>query len=76
MIMIVIQSFAKPIKDRTSPELLKAFKFMEQDLVARSLKPRLMILDNEVSKLLKDYLYQQDITFQLVPPYSHRRNSA
>jgi hypothetical protein len=25
---------------------------------------------------LKDYLYQQDITFQLVPPYSHRRNSA
>jgi hypothetical protein len=26
--------------------------------------------------LLKDYLHQQDITFQLVPPYSHRRNSA
>jgi hypothetical protein len=26
--------------------------------------------------LLKDYLYQQDIRFQLVPPYSHRRNSA
>jgi hypothetical protein len=25
---------------------------------------------------LKDYLHQQDITFQLVPPYSHRRNSA
>jgi hypothetical protein len=25
---------------------------------------------------LKEYLYQQDITFQLVPPYSHRRNSA
>jgi hypothetical protein len=22
------------------------------------------------------YLHQQDITFQLVPPYSHRRNSA
>jgi hypothetical protein len=26
--------------------------------------------------LLKNYLYHQDITFQLVPPYSHRRNSA
>jgi hypothetical protein len=26
--------------------------------------------------LLKNYLYQQDITFRLVPPYSHRRNSA
>jgi hypothetical protein len=26
--------------------------------------------------VLIDYLYQQDITFQWVPPYSHRRNSA
>jgi hypothetical protein len=35
-----------------------------------------MKLDNEASKLLKRYLHQQNITFQLVPPYSHRRNSA
>jgi hypothetical protein len=35
-----------------------------------------MKLDNEASKLLKTYLHQQDITFQLVPSYSHRRNSA
>jgi hypothetical protein len=38
---------AKPIKDRTEPELLKAFQFMEQELVARGLKPKLMKLDNE-----------------------------
>jgi hypothetical protein len=49
---------------------------MEQELVARGLKPKLMKLENEASKLLKAYLHQQDITFQLVPPYSHRRNSA
>jgi hypothetical protein len=67
---------AQPIKDRTAPELLKAFQVMEQELVARGLKPKLMKLDNEASKLLKDYLQQQDITFQLVPPYSHRRNTA
>jgi hypothetical protein len=67
---------AKPIKDRTAPELLNAFQFMEQELVAKGLKPRLMKLDNEASKLWKDYLYQQDITFQLVLTYSHRRNSA
>jgi hypothetical protein len=47
MIMIVMQSLAKPIKDRTAPELLKAFQFMEQQLVARCLKPKLMKLDNE-----------------------------
>jgi hypothetical protein len=49
---------------------------MEQELVNRGLKPKLMKLENEASKLFKDYLYHQDITFQLVPPYIHRRNSA
>jgi hypothetical protein len=67
---------AQPIKDRTSPELLRAFQVMEQEVVARGLNPKLMKLDNEASKLLKTYLHQQNITFQLVPPYSHRRNSA
>jgi hypothetical protein len=66
----------KPIKDRTAPELLQASQFMEQELVAKGLKPKLMKLDSEASKLLKYYLYQQDIAFQLVPQYSHRRNSA
>jgi hypothetical protein len=66
----------QPIKYRTAPELLKAFQFIKQELVARGLKPKLMKLDNEASKLLKAYLHQQNITFQLFPPYSHRRNSA
>jgi hypothetical protein len=67
---------AQPIKYRTAPELLKAFQVMEQELVARGLKPELMKLDNEASKLFKNYLHQQDITSQLVPQYSHRINSA
>jgi hypothetical protein len=67
---------ATPIKDRTAPELLKAFHVMEQELVAKGLKRKLMKLDNEASKLLKDYLYHQDIAFQLVPPYSYTRISA
>jgi hypothetical protein len=66
----------QPIKDRTSPELLRAFQVMEQELVARGLKPKLMRLDNEASKLLKSYLHQQNITIQLVTPYSNRRNSS
>jgi hypothetical protein len=67
---------AQPIKARTAPELLRAFQVIEQELVARGLKPKLMKLDNEASKLLKTYLHQQNITFQLFTPYSHRRNSA
>jgi hypothetical protein len=66
----------QPIKDRTAPELLRAFQVMEQELVARGLKPKLMKLENEASKLLKMCLHQQNITFQVVPPYSHRLNSA
>jgi hypothetical protein len=76
MILYDYDSNAQPIKDRTAPELLKAFQIMEQVLVARGLTQKLMKLDNEASKLLKTYLHQQDITFQLVPPYSHMRNSA
>jgi hypothetical protein len=41
---------AQPIKDRTAPHVLKAFQIMEQELVARGLKPKLMKLDNEASK--------------------------
>jgi hypothetical protein len=46
-------NLAQPIKDRTAPELLRAFQVMEQELVARGLTPKLMKLDNEASKLLK-----------------------
>jgi hypothetical protein len=67
---------AQFIKDRTAPELLRAFQVMEQELVARGLKPKLMRLDNDASKLIKTYLHQQNITFQLVPPYIHRQNAA
>jgi hypothetical protein len=38
---------AQSIRDRTAPELLKAFQVMEQELVARGLKPKLMKLGNE-----------------------------
>jgi hypothetical protein len=65
---------AQPIKNQTAPELLKAFQVMEQEVMATGLKLKLMKLDNEASKLLKTYLHQQDITIQLVPPYSHIRN--
>jgi hypothetical protein len=44
---------AQPIKDRTAPELLGAFQVMEQELVARGFKPKLMKLENKASKLLK-----------------------
>jgi hypothetical protein len=35
-----------------------------------------MRLYNEASQLLKSYFHDKKIAFQLVPPYSHRRNAA
>jgi hypothetical protein len=67
---------AEPVKNRTAVELLRAFQTMETELTARGLQPKLMRLDNEASQLLKSYLHDKTITFQLVPPYSHRRNVA
>jgi hypothetical protein len=60
---------AEPIKNRMAVELLRAFKVKEQKLIARGLKPRLVRLDNEASQLTKDYLYEKNISFQLVPPH-------
>jgi hypothetical protein len=37
---------AQPIRDRTPPELLRAFQAMEQELVARGLTPKRMKLEN------------------------------
>jgi hypothetical protein len=67
---------AEPIKSNKAAELLRSFQVMEQKLTSRGLKPKRMTLDNEASKLLKDYLYDQSINFQLVPLYFHQRNAA
>jgi hypothetical protein len=66
----------EPIKNNKAAKVLPSFQVMEQKLTSRGLKPKLMILDNEASKLLKDYLHDQHINFQLVAPYFHRTNAA
>jgi hypothetical protein len=66
---------AETIKNNKAAKRLRSFKVMEQKLTSKGLKPKIMTLDKEASKLLKDYLHDQDINFQLVPPYCHRSNA-
>ena len=40
------------------------------------MKPKLRTLDNEASQLLLDYIKDEDIDYQLVPPHMHHRNLA
>jgi hypothetical protein len=67
---------AEPIKNRTSPELLRASQVMETKLTTRGLQQKLTRLDNQASQLLKSYFHDKNTNFQLVPPYSHIKNTA
>jgi hypothetical protein len=66
----------EPIRNDKAGESLRSFQVTEQKIIARGLKPKLMTLDNEASKLLKDYLSDQNISFQLVPHYCRLCNAA
>jgi hypothetical protein len=66
---------AEPMRSRTDDEIIRSYQTLHDRLVAAGLKPRLQKLDNEASRRLKQFLDNDDIEFQLVPPHSHRRNA-
>ena len=67
---------ADPIKSRTSLHIKDAYQKMMKLLCSRGLTPRTHVLDNECSKVLKEYIEEENETFQLVSPHLHRRNAA
>ena len=67
---------AQPVKNRSELELLNAIKELHNRIKRANLTIHFQIMDNECSKLLKTYLTDNGITFQLVPPYYHRQNRA
>jgi hypothetical protein len=66
----------EPMKNKTGPEILAAYKRAHTLFSSRGLKPQLQRLDNEASTALKTYMADQDVDFQLVPPHVHRRSAA
>jgi hypothetical protein len=67
---------AEPLRNRTGPEIHRAYKKLHQVLVSHGLRPKLQRLDNECSTLLKKFMTEEQVDFQLVPPHLHRRNAA
>ena len=67
---------AVPIPSRTQFQLLNAYKTAIKLLQERGFKPKLQFMDNEVSKLLKEYMHKEHIDLQLTPAGLHRRNLA
>jgi hypothetical protein len=67
---------AEPMKNRTAKSILAAYKSVHAKLCAAGLRPKLQRLDNECSQVLKDFMHEEEVDFQLVTPGSHRRNAA
>ena len=67
---------AEPLKSRTEIELVRAYTHLHSYLTSRVLKPSLQRLDNEAPGLLKKFMHDNQVKFQLVPPHLHRRNAA
>ena len=67
---------AEPIKSITSLHIKNTYQKMRKLLCSRGLTPRMHVLDNECSKVLKEYMEEENETFQLVPPHLHRQNAA
>ena len=67
---------AEPMPSRTAKSIVDAYTRAHTVLVKAGLRPRLQRLDNEASAMLKQFMADQDIDFQLAPPHLHRRNAA
>ena len=67
---------ARPIKSRESIKVvdtcIESFNLSKSN----GHEPKIHILDNECSFLMKETFKKHDVKYQLVPPYVHRRNVA
>ncbi len=67
---------AEPLKDSTNGSLIQAYQTLWKQITASGVvKPKLHILDNEVSMRFKDEI-KKNCAMQLVPPDTHQRNLA
>ena len=57
-------------------DILQAYHKIHTKLTLHGMKPKLQMLDNEVSTILLNYLEKNKIQVQLAPPHMHRQNLA
>jgi hypothetical protein len=66
----------EPLKSQTKMELLHAYIKIHTFLTKRGLKAILQKLDNNAPGKLQIFMSQNDVSFQLVPPRQHQRNTS
>ena len=67
---------AEPLQNRQAATLKTAFCKIHDDLTNHGAAPKAYMLDNECSEELKTALRKYKVTYELAPPYIHRRNAA
>jgi hypothetical protein len=67
---------AEPMKNRTKEVILAVYQRVISLLKSRGLQPKVQKLNNEALQILQQYMVEEHIDFQLVPPGLHRRNAA
>ena len=65
---------AKPIPNFKQESIKDAYARVLRLLQRRGLRPKLYRLDNEASQLLKDFMTDEDVDYQLTPAGLHQRN--
>ena len=66
----------EPLKNRQAATITQAWKLIHQKLSRAAESPNTWILDNEASQDLKFSMVKSKTDYQLVPPHTHRANSA
>ena len=68
--------YGKAIKNRKAPTLTAAWEALNAMFLKAGAAPNTYIMDNEISQEFVQALIDNKTTYQLVPPYTHRRNLA
>ena len=64
------------MKNRTDAEFVRVHDEIITEFTIRGVKPKTQRLDNEASAAYEAAIRDSGMTFQLVPPDDHRRNTA
>jgi hypothetical protein len=64
------------MRNRSAESILEAHKQAFTKLKTAGLTPKLARVDNECSNALKEFLHEEQVDYQLVPPLIHRHNAA
>ena len=66
----------RPMKNREKETMVETFQQIYDFLIKRNMTPKLHVMDNECSKLLSDYIQNNNTTIQFVEAHNHKINAA